>query len=169
MVYKFHKKVNKVNSVHFILQISWLAAFVLTLPENFTRTELIIRLLVGFGGFTLLSFGLRHFYVLQSVRAVQARIQTTETSMHRLLGLFDDFYDLAEAHLESVKTVEAPPLTKELLTTQADEMVLRLLKTGSDFEKMKRHLRFVYIVKPPKIESPLTQMKRQFESTYYYR
>ncbi|MNK97253.1 hypothetical protein D3C87_1175740 [compost metagenome] len=167
MVYKFHKKVNRVNLVHFTLQISWLAAFILTLPQSITRSDLILRLLLGFGGFTLLSFGLRHFYVRQAVRDVQSRIHTTETSMHRLLGLFDDFYGLAETHLESVRRVQAPPPIRELLITQADEMVLRLVKTSTDVEKMKRHLRFVYIAKPT--DNSASQMKRYFESTYYYR
>lgn len=169
MVHKFQKKVNKVNSLHFALQISWLAAFVLTLPDDITRSDLIIRLLVGFGGFTILTFGLRHFYVQKSVSAVQERLRTTDASMHRLMALFDDFYSLAEGHLESVRRVDAPPKTRETLIAQADEMVLRLVKTGSDIEKMKTHLRFEYLEKPPVTEDPATQKKRQFESTYYYR
>ena len=169
MVHKFQKKVNRVNSLHFALQISWLAAFVLTLPDDLTRSDLILRLLVGFGGFTILTFGLRHFYVQQSVSAVQERLRSTDASMHRMLGLFDDFYSLAEGHLESIRRVEAPPKTREVLIAQADEMVLRLVKTSSDIEKMKTHLRFEYLEKPPALEAPAAQKKRQFESTYYYR
>jgi hypothetical protein len=169
MVSKFHNKVNRVNLIHFTLQFSCLAVFIFTLPENITRSDIITRLLLVLGGFTLLSFGLRHFYVLQSVRAVQERLHTTESALHRLLGLFDDFYGLAETHLESVRRVEGPPLTQELLIAQADEMVLHLAKTGAGVEKMKKHLRFEYLEKPPQSEDAATQKKRQFESTYYYR
>lgn len=169
MIHKFQKKVNKVNLLHFALQVSWLAAFVFTLPDNITRSDLVLRLLVGFGGFTVLTFGLRHYYVQKSVRAVEERLRTTDISMHRMLGLFDDFYCLAEGHLDSIRRVEAPAKTRETLIAQADEMILRLVKTGTDIEKMKKHLRFEYLEKPPVIEDPAIQKKRQLESTYYYR
>lgn len=168
MVYQFRRKVTGFSVVHMCAHFAWLGVFIYTLPDTFTRTELLWRLCFWSVLFAILAFTIRMVFLNREIRTFRRLLRKADASITRVLGQFDDFGELATAHGEYIKKMPQKNEVQEQLHIQADEMNLRLEKLSSDLENLKNYLHTLH-VEQKEISPEIQQRLRQLESTYYYR